>query len=96
MCGVPVIVSNRCGASILINDIRGRVFSIEKNDLKEVLQNFMVELPYNVEKRENIRNWALNNISGEAAAHYFIDVIKYITGESVQAPIAPWLKNKLC
>jgi glycosyltransferase involved in cell wall biosynthesis len=95
MCGVPVIASNRCGASILINDIRGQVFSIEKNNLKEILQDFIVRLPYDINKRKDIRTWALQNISGETAARYFIDIIKHISQESIQRPIAPWLKNTI-
>jgi glycosyltransferase involved in cell wall biosynthesis len=93
MCGVPVVVSDRCGASILIDDSRGCVFSIEKNNLKEILHDFIVRLPYDINKRKEIRTWALQNISGETAARYFIDITKHISQESIQRPIAPWLKK---
>jgi glycosyltransferase involved in cell wall biosynthesis len=91
MCGIPVIASNRCGSSILLHGIRGCVFSIEKNDLEKVLQKFIVNLPYNIDQREEIRNWALQNISGEVAAKYFIDIIKHVMHESSQRLLAPWL-----
>jgi glycosyltransferase involved in cell wall biosynthesis len=93
MCGVPVIASENCGSSILLNDIRGRVFSVEKNNLEEVLLNFVPLLPYSIEKRIGIRNWALQNISGEAAAKSFEEIIEYIFDGKGERPVAPWLKN---
>ncbi|GHT43334.1 hypothetical protein FACS189438_0310 [Bacteroidia bacterium] len=92
MCGTPVIASDRCGASILLQDIRGRIFSIEKSNLEQVLADFIKELPYNIEQRKKICTWALQNISGETASQYFVEIIKYIFHNKRQRPVAPWLK----
>jgi glycosyltransferase involved in cell wall biosynthesis len=91
MCGTPVIASNNCGSSILLQSIRGRVFSIEKDNLDEVLQGFLSVLPYDINKRKEIKNWALQNISGEAAAKYFDEIIADVVGNTFQRPVVPWL-----
>jgi glycosyltransferase involved in cell wall biosynthesis len=93
MCGVPVIVSDNCGSSILLHGIRGRVFSIKKNNLEDVLRDFLTALPYDTNKREKIRTWTLQNISGEVAAQYFDDIIRHVSKETSQRPVAPWLKQ---
>lgn len=93
MCGVPVVVSENCGSSALVNGDRGRVFSLKGNHLEEVLMDFVKQLPYGMEKRQEIRNWALANISGEMAARYFTRIIEHVTGKSVDRPVAPWIKN---
>jgi glycosyltransferase involved in cell wall biosynthesis len=92
MCGTPVIASDNCGSSILLQGIRGRVFSIKENNLETVLRNFVDDLPYDTDKREEIRKWALQNISEETAAKYFDTIIQHVLKESPQRPIAPWLK----
>jgi glycosyltransferase involved in cell wall biosynthesis len=95
MCGTPVISSDNCGASVLLdNKERGYVFSVKKNNLKEILINFLYQLPYSLEKKQNIKNWALQNISGEVAAKYFSQICEYIYMGPKHRPIAPWLKNK--
>jgi glycosyltransferase involved in cell wall biosynthesis len=91
MCGTPVIASNNCGSSILLQGIRGRVFSIEKDNLEEVLHDFMNVLPYDINKREEIKGWAVQNISGETAAKYFNEIIQHVFGKSFNRPVAPWL-----
>jgi glycosyltransferase involved in cell wall biosynthesis len=93
MCGTPVIVSDHCGSSVLVNENRGRVFSIKNNNLETVLTDFIKQLPYNSSKRQMVRDWALTNISGESAAHYFISIIEYVLQESSIKPVAPWIKN---
>ncbi|MDR0559190.1 MAG: glycosyltransferase [Prevotellaceae bacterium] len=92
MAGTPVIASDRCGSSILLqqND-HGRVFSIKNNDLEQVLLNFLKELPYSADKRKKVREWALRNISGEVAAKYFEEIIEYVMKERIERPVAPWL-----
>jgi glycosyltransferase involved in cell wall biosynthesis len=91
MCGTPVIASNNCGSSILLRGVRGCIFSIEKDNLEEVLQSFLAVLPYDTSRREEIRNWALQNISGEAAAKYFNEIIAYVMRNTFQKPVAPWI-----
>jgi len=91
-CGTPVLVSDKCGSLSLINETRGRVFSIKKNNMETILRSFLKELPYSTEKRREIREWALKNISGEAAANYFEQIIEYVTRKTVDKPVAPWLQ----
>jgi hypothetical protein len=98
MCTVLVHISvqferifNNSGSSILLQGIRGRVFSIKKDNLEEVLQGFLPILPYDGNKREEIKNWALQNISGETAAKYFDEIISDVMGNTTQRPVAPWL-----
>jgi glycosyltransferase involved in cell wall biosynthesis len=93
MCGIPVITSDNCGSSVLVNGIRGKVFSVEKNSLETVLLSFLQELPYEKELRIEIQKWANENISGESAASYFIHIIKYVFFNT-NRPKAPWLENK--
>jgi glycosyltransferase involved in cell wall biosynthesis len=91
MCGTPVIASNNCGSSILLRGIRGRVFSIKENNLEDVLRDFMAVLPYNMGQREDIKKWALQNISGETAAKYFEAIIQHVLKKTPQRPMASWL-----
>jgi glycosyltransferase involved in cell wall biosynthesis len=94
MCGVPVIASDHCGASILLNNKkRGHVFSVKKSDLKNVLIRFLKHLPYSIEDKQEIKNWALKSISGEVAANYFSQICEYLYEQKKDRPIAPWLKK---
>ncbi|MCL2596420.1 MAG: glycosyltransferase family 4 protein [Paludibacter sp.] len=92
MCGTPVIASDNCGASVLLRDGRGKVFSIKENNLEQILSDFLRELPYSADKRKEIHNWALQNISGEAAVMYFENIMGYVYGNLSQKDVAPWLK----
>jgi glycosyltransferase involved in cell wall biosynthesis len=91
MCGTPVIASNNCGSSILLQGVRGRVFSIEKDNFEEILQGFLAVLPYDINKRKEIKNWALQNISGERAAKYFDAIIQHVLKKTSQRPVTTWL-----
>ena len=90
MCGTPVITSDYCGASVLINGIRGKVFSVKKNNLETILLNFFNEIPYTIEKRSIIQEWANANISGKSATEYFIKIIEFIFSNK-NKPKVPWL-----
>ena len=92
MCGVPAFASDHCGASVLLKGIRGCVYSVKKKDLCEQLINFSKELPYTDEKKKDIRDWAVNNISGKAAADYFESIIKCENDKRLK-PTAPWLND---
>lgn len=89
--GTPVLVSENCGSSILIDgDYRGTVFSIDKNNLEEILISFLQKLPYGESKRNSIINWADKSISGKIAAEYFLQIVGNVYYIS-EKPIAPWL-----
>ena len=92
--GTPVITSNHCGASALLDgEIRGEAFSIEKNNLKEILCKWISKGKTTPAKREVILNWANRNITGEVVAEYFLKIMDYIyvCNRTKPKPVAPWL-----
>lgn len=93
MCGTPVIASNYCGASVLLDgEERGEVFCIEENNLEKILTKWIEKGKVSEEQRNQIKQWAENNISGTTAARYFLDIMAsvFATGKR---PVAPWLKR---
>jgi glycosyltransferase involved in cell wall biosynthesis len=90
--GVPVIVSDRCGAADLIqHGVNGFVFRSEDVDgLRQCLRKFLD----NVDKRPAMRSAAAitgRAVSAEAAAPYLIECLKHMAGESHTRPAPPWL-----
>lgn len=96
MQGIPVVTSNYCGASVLLDgEVRGGVFSIEENNLSQVLTKWLTRGKASVEGKRKIRRWAEENITGKVAAKYFLDIIKSLNEkERTEQPVAPWIKNK--
>ena len=86
MQGVPVIVSNKCGSTVLLkNPIRGSVVKAgSHSELKKALIRNMDKGKPSIIEKENIQKWAQNSISGDVAADYLISVI------SGQKQAAPW------
>ncbi len=85
--GTRVLCSNACGASILIDgETRGCSFNNE-NAVKTITA-WSKKGRLSESDRNTIRKWALQHISGEAAADYFV---KIISGQRVEPP---WLINK--
>ena len=93
--GMRVICSDRCGASTLLDkDWRGSVFNIKSSD------DFSEKIKYQLEfgkqtgtLRERLVNWSHSNISGDAAASYFIDICKSQFLGLGNKPTAPWKKQ---
>lgn len=90
--GVPVIVSDRCGAADLIqHGVNGFVFRSEDVDgLRRCLRSFLD----NVDDPSAMQSAAANTgrvVSAQAAAPYLIECLKHMTGESNVRPIPPWL-----
>lgn len=89
--GVPVIVSDQCGAADLVSKgINGYVFtSGDMKGLRACLSTFLdlrTEWP-------RLRGAALEtgeNVSAESAAAYLIDCLKHMTGYSKIKPTPPW------
>ncbi len=93
--GTPVIASNHCGASVLLDGKdRGEIFSVKKNDLEEILKKWLKKGKVTVVERKNIADWAKKSISGNVAANYYLDVMNYVFQDhmGVNRPIAPWVK----
>jgi glycosyltransferase involved in cell wall biosynthesis len=89
--GVPVIVSDRCGAADLVrHGINGYVFPSEDvNTLRACLAKFLSGQTDHSFLRANALEMG-DRISTEAAAPYFIQCLKHIRGLVSEKPIAPW------
>lgn len=91
MCGTPVIASDYCGSSVLLDgNYRGEVFSIKENNLEEILKKWILKGKLSENSRTLVKEWAENNISGSVAANYFEKIIAHILSGK-ERPIAPWL-----
>jgi len=98
MLGVPVVCSDDCGASVLLDGAnRGSVFvSNSQHHLFEVLYKWISKGPLTDKMRESIKNWANNHISGAVAAKHLIEIFNHVCGDG-DMPLTPWMihDNKL-
>jgi len=90
--GVPVIVSDGCGAADLIqHGVNGFVFrSDDVVGLRQCLDRFLE----NVDDRSAMQTAAASTgraVAADVAAPYLIECLKHMTGESDARPIPPWL-----
>jgi glycosyltransferase involved in cell wall biosynthesis len=89
--GVPVIVSDRCGAADLVRDgANGYIFRSEDvADLRRCLSQF-------IEKRADWSRFRAaakatgQRISAEQAASYLVKCLNHMTGVSNSRPVPPW------
>lgn len=97
MAGTRVIVSNKSGAaSLLLNEDRGYVFSLNGSpSFKQIFTKAVDAGPTLTTERKAIQEWAHKKITGEKGADYFIRITKYLYGNDVSRPIAPWLKGEV-
>lgn len=87
MVGTPVLASENCGSSIMLDgDVRGECFTF--SNFHEVLNKWIKKGKTPVSARSKIIEWAEASISGQVVAEYFVDAINGIS------ETAPWLKNK--
>ena len=89
--GVPVIVSDRCGAADLVRDgINGYIFRSEDvEDLRECLSKFIekrADWPY----LQAAAKATGQKISAEQAAPYLIECLNHMTGALSKRPVPPW------
>lgn len=92
MVGVPVIASTNCGASILLDGkVRGNTFSIEADNLLEVLNEWLNKGKVSSKVKRDISSWSRERVSGSAAAKYFVNVMEYKFLNKSRRPYAPWL-----
>lgn len=91
MCGVPVICTDTCGASILLHDlVLGSVVSEgDSSALADALRERLRHGPLSQEERKRIRDWSAC-ISGSSAAEYLLNIISSID-TATAPPEAPWL-----
>lgn len=84
--GTRVLCSDMCGAEILLDEkFRGGEFSLHPFDLKSRLVKWLEKGPLIKEDRKEIISWAINHISGQVAANYFVETI------NGNAPKVPWI-----
>lgn len=90
MSGVPVICSDKCGASIMFkNNNYGEVFKSESiEDLRRILNKKITE-GISSEEFVAIKKWS-KCISGSNAAEYIIKIIDNINLGSNDKPLPPW------
>lgn len=91
--GVPVVVSNHCGAADLVAaGVNGWVFrSEDSGDLLRCLREFLACRP----EWQRLRSAALNTgalISAETVAPYLVACLECMSGLRTQRPVAPWLQ----
>lgn len=91
MCGVPVICTDTCGASILLHDpVLGSVVPEgDSSALADALRECLRHGPLSQEERKRICDWSAC-ISGSSAAEYLLNVISSID-TATAPPQAPWL-----
>lgn len=91
--GLPVVCSDRCGASdLLVGQPNGYVFSAD--DVVDLQRGIRYALTSpDILKGEPLRKWA-RRITGSAAAAYFVDIVNYLDAGATQArPECPWLET---
>ena len=89
--GTPVLASDACGASCLLTaDWLGMTFSSENTDsLVNALQECLARGPLPENRRIQIRKWAKNSISPEAAADYLIQILQRTGAQSSSSGLRP-------
>lgn len=90
MRGVPVVCSDRCGASDLLDDrLRGEVFRAGSvSALADVLGRWIAAGRLMAEHSGQIRDWA-KSIEGPTAATYFLAVLAHVF-QNAPRPVPPW------
>ena len=89
--GVPVIASDQCGASDLIqNGVNGYVFrSEDREDLRNCLRRFLDEADFWSKQRSEVAMTG-QLISAEVASSYMIECIKHMVRIRLDRPAPPW------
>ncbi|MBS9523190.1 glycosyltransferase family 4 protein [Litoribacter ruber] len=93
MSGMKVLVSNRCGASVLVaKNEAGLVFDpFFPESFESVFRKSLQDGPLENESRVAIQNWAVSTISGPVVSMYFEKIIEHIFEGSEDLTEAPWL-----
>ena len=86
MVGTPVLASEYCGSSILLDgNIRGECFTFQ--NFHSILTKWILKGKTSKDRRRKIAEWAKTSISGKAVADYFVEAM------NESSAIAPWLKT---
>jgi glycosyltransferase involved in cell wall biosynthesis len=94
LAGLPVICSDRCGASDLIkgSGVPG-VFRSEdpKSLVDELIQIKKLLTSSEVQVRESLQSWS-ESFEGPSVGEYLEDIIENVNGRKVR-PLAPWFAS---
>lgn len=95
MAGLPVVASDRCGASDLLTQgwCGTVVASGNAAALAAALERYIVSGPPSRETRDRIRQWAERAIAPTVAARYLMCILQYVMarGDTLQdRPVPPW------
>lgn len=90
--GVPVIVSDGCGAADLIRDgENGFVFASEDVvSLQTSLEKFLSQSPSERQFMRNAARETGSKISSEVVAPYLVQCIRHMLGQRSEKPTPPW------
>ena len=91
MAGTPVIVSDACGSSELIQrSFLGKIFSAgSAHSLREAIRYWVVKGKTTALDRQRIQNWSAK-ISPYASAQYLTHIIKSVGSDHPSEIPAPW------
>lgn len=94
MCGVPVVCTDTCGASVLLQDpsLGSVTPEGDRSALADAFRERLRHGPLSQEDRKRIRDWSVC-ILGSLAAQYLLNVISSIDGATTP-PQAPWLVRR--
>jgi glycosyltransferase involved in cell wall biosynthesis len=90
--GTPVIVSNKCGSSTLVqnNDFGVILEELTSEVVAKTIKNIIVNSRHtNISRRKEIKSWYNSNVSGSSMTNYFECILDYIFYDSFK-PKAPW------
>ena len=92
--GTPVIVSDRCGSSVLINGLNGKVVkSFSESHLYTLLHDAIMQGRFSTEQRKAIRLNYEQIASGRVLVEYFQEILKYTNRTKIDdmvKPLSPW------
>lgn len=93
MAGTPVVCTDHCGASILVESSGfGAVATAQSaKSMAHSLSSMIDRGPLDPQARKAIRDWT-DCIRGERAAEFFLEIIQYCE-EGGARPIAPWMRS---
>ncbi len=94
--GMRVLCSDACGAAVLLDEqTRGGCFEAGNiTAMRDALKYWLAKGALSIKERTDIAEWATRNISGVAAAQYFEQICRYLSGKSESKPLPPWKTNR--
>lgn len=93
MAGTPVVCTDRCGASILVESSGFGSVAIAQSaeSMAHSLRGMIDRGPLDPQSRKTIRHWT-DCIRGERAAEFFLEILEYCENGGTK-PKTPWLSN---